>query len=203
MAARHLKHYGYEPTVYYPKEGKNELYQVCTVYTCKSTRIPSTNSISTIFKRLKTQLNTLAIPFTDDMTSELSRSDLLIDAIFGFSFGGPLRDPFGSIITQIENAKIPVLSVDAPSSWDINSGPPSSGPGANFMPQALISLTAPKPCVKFFKGRHFVGGRFLTTAIAQKYGLVCPAYEGIDQVVEVFKDGDGEFRYAPKEESKY
>ncbi|KAF7712247.1 NAD(P)H-hydrate epimerase [Penicillium ucsense] len=180
VAARHLKHYGYEPTIYYPKEGKNELYQ-----------------------RLKTQLQNLSVPFTDDLTAGLSQSDLLIDAIFGFSFGGPLRDPFGSIISQIENATIPVLSVDAPSSWDINSGPPSSGPGAKFMPQALISLTAPKPCVKYYQGRHFVGGRFLTTSIAEKYGLVCPDYQGVDQVVEVFKDGDGEFRYAPKEESKY
>ena len=28
VAARHLWHYGYRPMVYYPKPGKNELYQV-------------------------------------------------------------------------------------------------------------------------------------------------------------------------------
>lgn len=28
VAARHLAQYGYTPSVYYPKEGKNELYQV-------------------------------------------------------------------------------------------------------------------------------------------------------------------------------
>lgn len=28
------------------------------------------------------------------------------------------------------------------------------------MPQYLISLTAPKPLVRFFKGRHFLGGRY-------------------------------------------
>ena len=28
VAARHLAHYGYKPSVYYPKQGKNELYQV-------------------------------------------------------------------------------------------------------------------------------------------------------------------------------
>lgn len=28
VAARHLWHYGYKPTIYYPKQGKNELYQV-------------------------------------------------------------------------------------------------------------------------------------------------------------------------------
>ena len=28
VAARHLAHYGYKPSIYYPKQGKNELYQV-------------------------------------------------------------------------------------------------------------------------------------------------------------------------------
>lgn len=30
MAARHLSYYGYQPTVFYPKRSKNELYQVST-----------------------------------------------------------------------------------------------------------------------------------------------------------------------------
>src|SRR3954470_10143658 len=28
VAARHLWHYGYQPTIYYPKRSKNDLYQV-------------------------------------------------------------------------------------------------------------------------------------------------------------------------------
>lgn len=67
-----------------------------------------------------------------------------------------------------------------------------SGPGKGFMPQALISLTAPKPLVKWFKGRHFVGGRFLGEDVARKYGLDVPQYEGLDQVVEVEVEGQGE-----------
>lgn len=86
---------------------------------------------------------------------------------------------------------MPVFSVDAPSSWDIESGPPKEGPGAKFMPATLISLTAPKPCVKFFSGRHFVGGRFLTAELAGKFGLDLPGYPGIDQIVEVGVDADG------------
>ena len=34
VAARHLWHYGYKPTIYYPKQSKNELYQVS--YMCYS-----------------------------------------------------------------------------------------------------------------------------------------------------------------------
>ncbi|PYI26229.1 hypothetical protein BP00DRAFT_356444, partial [Aspergillus indologenus CBS 114.80] len=33
VAARHLAHFGYNPKVYYPKEGKNELYQVSQTLT--------------------------------------------------------------------------------------------------------------------------------------------------------------------------
>lgn len=77
----------------------------------------------------------------------------------GFSFTGEVREPFPAVIKALEETKLPVTAVDAPSSWNIEEGPPSSGPGANFMPSVLVSLTAPKPLVKWFKGRHFIGGR--------------------------------------------
>ncbi|KAF9893988.1 hypothetical protein FE257_008959 [Aspergillus nanangensis] len=170
VAARHLAHYGYNPSIYYPKQGKNELYQ-----------------------RLKTQLTNLSVPFIPeaDFQPALKSTSFIVDSIFGFSFGGPLREPFPSIISAIETASVPVLSVDAPSSWDIENGPPKEGPGAKFMPQFLISLTAPKPCVKFYRGKHFLGGRFLTKGIAEKYGLVVPEYPGVDQVVELDIDAEG------------
>ncbi|KAJ5099498.1 AI-BP family protein [Penicillium argentinense] len=170
VAARHLAHYGYNPSVFYPKQGKNELYS-----------------------RLRTQLENLSIPIIADgdaFSIALKETSLLVDAIFGFSFGGPLREPFGTVISEIERSSVPVLSVDAPSSWDIATGPPEEGPGARFMPSALISLSAPKPCVKFYSGRHFIGGRFLTKDIAEKYGLDLPKYPGIDQVMEVGVDAD-------------
>jgi hypothetical protein len=77
----------------------------------------------------------------------------------GFSFSGEVREPFPAVVRALEETKLPVTAVDAPSSWDIENGPPESGPGSSFNPAVLVSLTAPKPLVKFFKGRHFVGGR--------------------------------------------
>ncbi|KAF2423766.1 YjeF N-terminal domain-like protein [Tothia fuscella] len=162
VAARHLKMYGYEPTMYYPKRPKNELYE-----------------------RLTKQLQDFEIAFTEDFPSALKSTDLVVDAIFGFSFSGAVREPFAEVIEAMETTKTPVLAVDAPSSWNIGSGPPESGPGKNFQPNALISLTAAKPLVKWYKGRHFVGGRFLSKAMAEKYDLDAPAYQGVDQIVEV------------------
>ena len=166
VAARHLKHYGYKPTICYPKKSKNELYQ-----------------------RLVTQLENLHIPFNEDFASALTDANHVVDAIFGFSFSGEIREPFPSIIESLEKTKLPVTSVDAPSSWNIESGPPESGPGAGFQPAALISLTAPKPLIKYLKGRHFIGGRFLPPSVAKKYDLDIPPYDGIDQIVEVDKNG--------------
>lgn len=136
-------------------------------------------------QRLKTQLKNLSVPFTENFAESLKSTNVVVDAIFGFSFSGPLRDPFPAIISLMEETSVPVLSVDAPSSWDIETGPPAEGPGSKFMPQVLVSLTAAKPCVKWFTGSHFLGGRFLTRDMAEKYGLEIPEYPGIDQIVQV------------------
>lgn len=77
----------------------------------------------------------------------------------GFSFSGEVREPFPAVIKALEETKVPVTSVDAPSSWSIEDGPPESGVGSKFQPAVLISLTAPKPLVRHFRGRHFIGGR--------------------------------------------
>lgn len=169
MAARHLHHFGYTPTVYYPKPSKPDL-----------------------FHRLQIQLKSLSIPFADDFGSALESSDLILDAIFGFSFKPPVREPFPAVIQALSETMKPVLSVDSPSCWDIEGGPPSAGQlGADFMPPYLISLTAPKPSVKYFKGTHFVGGRFLSEEMARKYDLTIPDYSGVDQIAEVPIDGSG------------
>lgn len=88
---------------------------------------------------------------------ETPRANLLS---LGFSFSGEVREPFPAVIQALQETKIPVTSVDAPSSWDIENGPPKTGLGSSFMPTALVSLTAPKPLVNHFTGRHFVGGRY-------------------------------------------
>ncbi|KAJ6260660.1 hypothetical protein Dda_4887 [Drechslerella dactyloides] len=163
VAARHLWHFGYKPTVYFPKKGKNE-----------------------IFERLSTQLHNLGVPFTDDYETALKETDHVVDAIFGFSFTGAVRPPFDSVITALKSSNLTITAVDAPSSWDIETGPPSSGPGEGFMPTALVSLTAPKPLAKYFTGRHFLGGRFLPPNLEEKYGLqLREVYSGMDQIVEL------------------
>lgn len=161
VAARHLKLFGFEPTIYYPKKSKNELYE-----------------------RLQTQLRNLSIRFIEDadIESEFSTTHHIIDAIFGFSFKPPIREPFPRVIELLKEVKVAVTSVDIPSSWDVDNGPRTPD---DFHPTALVSLTAPKPASKYFKGNHFLGGRFVGQKFAEKYNIDIPEYPGVDQVVQI------------------
>ncbi|KAK9460328.1 YjeF N-terminal domain-containing protein [Lipomyces oligophaga] len=170
VAARHLKLFGYTPTIYYPKQPNKDIYQ-----------------------RLTTQLHNMNIPFTTDIQSALISTDQILDALFGFSFHPPIKPPFDTVIAMLEKTSKPVVSIDIPSSWTVDAGPPpsSSKPGedqigAKFHPKVLVSLSAPKPAAKFFHGeRHFLGGRFISSQIAERWNLDLPEYPGVDQVVQL------------------
>lgn len=74
-----------------------------------------------------------------------------------------------------------MISVDVPSGWDVEQGNIDN----LFVPKYLISLTLPKLCARDFKGRHFVGGRFVPEKLAQKYNLELPVYPGAQYHVEI------------------
>lgn len=94
----------------------------------------------------------------DVLRSTLSSSDVILDAIFGFSFKGPIRAPFHEVLPLISSSKKPIVSVDIPSGWDVEKGDQER---VGIMPDVLVSLTAPKEGMRSFKGRHFLGGRFV------------------------------------------
>lgn len=159
VCARHLKLFGYEPTIFYPKRpGK------------------------TLFHALTTQCQKMDIPFLTEFPTEPRFIDevynLVVDAIFGFSFKGKVREPFASILSTLETVTIPIASVDIPSGWDVELGNPQG-----LQPDLLISLTAPKKAAALYTGRyHFLGGRFVPPALDRKYRLNLPSYPGTDCV---------------------
>jgi len=140
----------------------------------------------------------MRIPTTSDLDSlktALSSSDVILDAIFGFSFKPPVRAPFDEVLPLLARSRLPIVSVDIPSGWDVESGRPSellagtSGFGEKKVealdPDVLISLTAPKEGVRQYRGRHFLGGRFVPKSLDEKFGLNLPEYPGTDLIVEL------------------
>jgi NAD(P)H-hydrate epimerase len=146
----------------------------------------------------------MRIPTTSDLTSlrtALSSSDVVLDAIFGFSFKPPVRPPFDEVLPLLAESKLPIVSVDIPSGWDVESGRPADvaeNPSESgeeekkkkkkvdaLDPDVLISLTAPKEGVREFRGRHFLGGRFVPKSLDDKFGLNLPQYPGTDLIIEL------------------
>ncbi|KAG6330885.1 hypothetical protein ID866_8203 [Astraeus odoratus] len=120
------------------------------------------------------------------LQSALSNSHVILDAVFGFSFKGPVRPPFDDVLRLIQASNKPIVSVDIPSGWDVERGPMVDGPV--IMPDVLVSLTAPKEGAREFRGRHFLGGRVLEN----KYELNLPEYPGVDQVVELLPQDESD-----------
>lgn len=46
--------------------------------------------------------------------------NVVIDAIFGFSFKGAVREPFASILDVLKKTTVPVASIDIPSGWSLH-----------------------------------------------------------------------------------
>ncbi|GAA5834894.1 hypothetical protein JCM9279_007140 [Rhodotorula babjevae] len=181
VAARHLFHMGYAPSVFYPKESKGE-----------------------IFPRLKKQCENLGLPLIAPPSSgsssfpmaadaqdvafrrAMDNTDVVLDCLFGFSFKPPARAPFIKVLDEFKKTSKPILSVDIPSGWDVDSG---NADGTGFTPDALLSLTAPKKGVRAFVesgGKHFLGGRFVPDAVANEFKLDLPEYPANgSQVVDI------------------
>ena len=102
----------------------------------------------------------------DSLQTALASSDVVLDAIFGFSFNPPVRAPFDAALSLIDSSSLPIVSVDMPSGWDVEKG---NVGGAGLKPDVLVSLTAPKEGVKSFTGRHFLGGRFVSKYVKSLY----------------------------------
>ncbi|KAI8011786.1 hypothetical protein LOK49_LG06G01836 [Camellia lanceoleosa] len=174
VAARHLHHFGYNLSVCYPKRTPKPLYD-----------------------GLVTQLESLCVPFlsVEDLSMDLSNDfDILVDAMFGFSFRGTPRPPFDVLIQRLisiqnhhrmHQESPVVVSIDIPSGWHVEEGDIS---GEGIKPDMLVSLTAPKLCAKRFCGpHHFLGGRFVPPSIVDKYKLQLPPYPGTSMCVRIGK----------------
>jgi hydroxyethylthiazole kinase-like uncharacterized protein yjeF len=162
VAARHLRHFGYDVSILLPKQSDKDIY-----------------------KRLLTQNQRLQAAVLSSLPDDLSSFSLVLDAVFGFSFDPKdgVREPYKTILEALaalpaaSSSSSPTLvSIDIPSGWHVERGDES---GRGLRPDMLISLTAPKLCARGFEGsHHMLGGRFVPPDIASKYKLRLPQYEG-------------------------
>ncbi|XP_044309368.1 yjeF N-terminal domain-containing protein 3 [Varanus komodoensis] len=160
VCARHLRVFEYEPTIFYPKPSSNPLY-----------------------RDFITQCEKMDIPFLSYLPNEIQlisdAYNLVVDAMLGVETSPEeVCEPYLSILGSLKQIHIPLISLDIPSGWDVETG---NGNGIN--PDVLISLGAPKQCAMHFMGKHhLVAGRFLPYDVERKFELNLPEYPGTECV---------------------
>ena len=135
VASRYLKEFGNDVEIMYPK---------------KNTKNPLYNRLITQCENYDIKISDKIYETKEEYEKIFEDCDIIIDALFGFSFKGEIRQPFKTIIEAMEKYENKIISVDIPSGFDIDKGNIFD----TFIPKGLISLTLPKLCSKNFKGEH-------------------------------------------------
>ena len=178
VAARHLSLFGFpDVQIVYPKKTEKPL-MLALMRQAEMCGIPITN-----------QWEVPKITAETDFT-------VVVDAIFGYSFTGDIREPFATILREINSwrrlytAQVETVSVDVPSGWNVEGGRTSADIGLDE-PNVLVSLMLPKLGVRSYSGRHYLGGRFVPQSFAAKHNLNIPPFPGNEQFVEISPDFPG------------
>ena len=174
VCARHLIQFGYR--------------EVSIVY-------PSAKPPADLFRRLLQQatLHGVVVYGADlfeanrkhELAGLFANNAVAVDALFGFSFRPPLREPYQTLLEAVVSSRAKVVSIDVPTGWHVEEGPGGGG-GVVLHPDVLVSLTAPKLCARHLKegAIHYVGGRFVPPGFAPLLQL--PVYpKGPDMVMKL------------------
>ncbi|EKX73452.1 conserved hypothetical protein [Theileria equi strain WA] len=99
VISRHLSEFGFKTTLFYPKIGQKDIY-----------------------KNLLLLLDSYDVKVLNELPKDLMEYGMIIDALFGISFRPPMRKPFDTIIENLANANVPIISIDTPSGWNVDEG---------------------------------------------------------------------------------
>ncbi len=79
----------------------------------------------------------------DELTELLGEADLLVDAVFGTGFKGPMRAGVAANLRDaVAQVAVPVVAVDLPSGWDADSYEETVE--GSYRADAVVTFTAPK-----------------------------------------------------------
>ncbi|HEY3318603.1 MAG TPA: NAD(P)H-hydrate dehydratase [Coriobacteriia bacterium] len=88
------------------------------------------------------------------LVEALAGASLIVDAVFGFGFHPPAREPYARALEAIDDAEAAVLAVDMPSGVDPDTGA-VSGPAVHA--DVTLTFTAPKIGLVVYPGAEYAG----------------------------------------------
>ena len=100
-------------------------------------------------------LKQMGLTVTD---SELSKGDLILDAMLGYGVKGNPREPVAGLIQRVNDSGIRVLALDAPSGLDTTTGIPAT---PCIRAHATLTLALPKTGLLTPEANPFIGELYL------------------------------------------
>ena len=127
----------------------------------------------------------------------LSKSSLIIDAVLGTGLKGDPHEFHAEVIEAINNANVPVLSVDTPSGLDNDRGVP----GKPCIKAAVtVAMGFPKIGAYFYPGRASVGTLYIKDLgypepVVEKYGsdIFLPEPDDLKKMLPLRKPAGSKF----------
>ncbi|MGD2251748.1 MAG: NAD(P)H-hydrate epimerase [Anaerolineales bacterium] len=114
-------------------------------------------------------------------------SDLILDALLGYSASGNPREPMASLIRKANNNPAPILALDLPSGLD-----PDSGQAHDPTIRASFTLTLALPKTGLFEAhaRSYVGELWLAdisipAELYRRLGIVVPPLFATDDLIQL------------------
>ncbi len=107
----------------------------------------------------------------EDLPALLAGTDLVLDALVGYSLSGAPREPVAGLIRAANAAHVPRLALDIPSGLDGDSGIPRD---PCLRADATLTLAWPKVGLLSEKARPYVGDLYLTDI-----GVPDPVYRAL------------------------
>lgn len=92
------------------------------------------------------------------LVAAMKRADVIVDAIVGYSLGGPPRDGIEHLIHFVMQARRPIVSLDLPSGLDPDTG---LTPGNSISASSTMTLALPKAGLYQAQGPDRAGRLYL------------------------------------------
>jgi ADP-dependent NAD(P)H-hydrate dehydratase / NAD(P)H-hydrate epimerase len=122
------------------------------------------------------------------LKAKLEWADVIVDAILGTGVNGPVRDPLGEVITQVNHYKGNklILSVDIPSGVSSDTGKVD---GVAIKADKTVTFVFPKKGFFLNQGPHYIGewkavDISVPPSVAKEIGLLMPKLITEDLVVK-------------------
>ncbi|MDA3847776.1 MAG: NAD(P)H-hydrate dehydratase [Vallitaleaceae bacterium] len=116
----------------------------------------------------------------DEASNHISRSTLLIDALFGFNCSRPIIGDYATLIDMMNHAEKPIIAIDLPSGIHADHGQVL---GIAIRATKTVTFTLPKVGLYLYPGSFYTG-----EIILKQIGIPSKYIEDVDYEYEIIDD---------------